>query len=380
MIAHGESYFSASYALARERFRSAAARAGAALSALELQARGPGGEPLSIDVAWRGAPDAQRVVLHTSGMHGVEAGFGAATQLAALELEAQPPAGCALVLVHVLNPYGMAWSRRVNENNVDLNRNFMLPGQAWDGAPQLYDRLERFLNPASPPGFDWFPLRALALVARHGMRAVTQAVAEGQYRHPQGLFYGGRALEPGAIAYRAWLDEHCRAARYVLALDAHTGLGRRARQTLVLEPGAGVTPSATLARALGDVLVDPARGDADYVIRGSMGAWLPHVLPAARVDFVLQEIGTSPALTVFRALREENRWHHHGSGALDHPARRALREALCPAAPAWRRSALALGIALLRAACAWAFVGSRHDEAAGGDRDARPGPAPDHGS
>lgn len=27
-------------------------------------------------------------------------------------------------MVHVLNPYGMAWLRRVNENNVDLNRNF----------------------------------------------------------------------------------------------------------------------------------------------------------------------------------------------------------------------------------------------------------------
>jgi hypothetical protein len=33
--------------------------------------------------------------------------------------------GMRCVFVHVVNPYGMAWHRRWNENNVDLNRNFM---------------------------------------------------------------------------------------------------------------------------------------------------------------------------------------------------------------------------------------------------------------
>jgi predicted deacylase len=29
-----------------------------------------------------------------------------------------------MILIHALNPYGFAWLRRVNEDNVDLNRNF----------------------------------------------------------------------------------------------------------------------------------------------------------------------------------------------------------------------------------------------------------------
>jgi hypothetical protein len=353
-----ETYFSPDYTTARERFRTAARSVGARLAALDLETRGPGGEPIAIDIAWIGEDDARRLVLQTSGMHGVEAFAGAAIQLAALSglvAPGRPPAGCALVLVHVLNPYGMAWLRRVNENNVDLNRNFRLPGEDWSEAPALYDRIHGFLNPASPPGFDWFFLRAAALALRHGVHALKQAVAAGQYRHPRGVFYGGAELQPGPRRYLEWLQSHCGKAQYVFALDVHTGLGPWTEQTLVLEPGVGVTPAGTLARALGSMLIDPAQGEAAYVIRGSMGGWLPRTLPAARVDFVLQELGTYPPFKIFRALREENRWHHYGQATLDHPSKRELLEALCPASPAWRNRAVERGIALLRAACEWAF-------------------------
>ena len=33
--------------------------------------------------------------------------------------------GLRQVFVHALNPYGFAWDRRVTEDNVDLNRNFV---------------------------------------------------------------------------------------------------------------------------------------------------------------------------------------------------------------------------------------------------------------
>ncbi len=70
---------------------------------------------------------------------------------------------------------------------------------------------------------------------------------------------------------------------------------------------------------------------------------------------MLQEIGTLPPLAVLSALREENRCHHYGSAGPLHPAKLALREALCPAAPAWRRHAVERGLQLLRAAAAWTF-------------------------
>jgi hypothetical protein len=348
-------FFSPDYATARERFRAAARAAGATLDELALAARGPRGEALTIDIARLGAREAARVLVHTSGVHGVEAFAGSAVQLAALAAPPPLPADGALVLVHVLNPYGMAWLRRANESNVDLNRNFLGPGERYAGAPALYARLDPLLNPPTPPASDHFLPRLVLFALRHGMKALRQAIAQGQYDYPRGLFYGGAALAAGPALYLDWLRRHLGEARYVFALDLHTGLGPRGEQTLILEPGVAATPAAALARALGARLLDPAAGGAAYTIRGGMGSALPRALPAARLDFVLQEIGTCSPLRVIRALREENCWHLHGGGTLEHPAKRALLEALCPQSPRWRARALALGTGLLRAAARFAF-------------------------
>lgn len=355
MIQQSETHFSTDYATARGRFRSAALAAGATLDALALDARGPGGEELTIDIARIGAWKAQRILLHTCGVHGVEAFAGSAVQLAALAEPPVVPDGCALVLVHVLNPYGMAWLRRANENNVDLNRNFLSPGDRREGASALYSRLDRLLNPPSAAGPDGYPLRLAAAVLRHGFAALKQAIAEGQYEFPRGLFYGGTALEAGSRLYLDWLRRNQSGAGYLFALDLHTGLGRHGKETLILEPGVGATPVAELERALGRRLADPAAGQASFRIRGGMGRALPAALHGRRVDFLLQEIGTRSPLAVLRALREENRWHQYGTGGLAHRSKRSLREALNPVAVNWRRRAVEHGLSLLRGAAAWTF-------------------------
>jgi hypothetical protein len=126
----------------------------------------------------------------------------------------------------------------------------------------------------------------------------------------------------------------------------------------LLEAGAGATAKSRLSAALGRALIDVIHdGGVAYEIRGGMGAMLPQVLPGVALDFVLQELGTYPPLVVFHALREENRWHHYGSGGLEHPAKRRLLERLCPVAPHWRRQILARGTGLARAAAGWAFTG-----------------------
>jgi hypothetical protein len=244
----------------------------------------------------------------------------------------------------------MAWLRRVNENNVDLNRNFLLRGESWGGAPAAYRAIDATLNPASPPSRDFFLLRAQLLAVRHGFRALRQAVAEGQYEFPRGLFYGGRELQEGPRRLLAWISEHLKHTRHLFVLDVHTGLGRWGEELLFGESGPAATGTAALERELDRRF---AGGGADtYRIRGGMGARLAQELPHAAFDFILQELGTYPALTVLHALREENRWHHYGDGSLDHPARQRLREALCPQDAAWRRSAIARGVGLAHAAAA----------------------------
>ncbi len=351
--------FAPDYAAARERFRAAALRAGATLDALPLSARGPRDENLSIDIAWLGARQPRHAVLQVTGVHGVEAFAGSAAQLALLAAPPQLPADGALVLLHVLNPYGMAWLRRANEHNVDLNRNFHLDSGIWTGAPPLYKRLDALLNPASPPARDAFALRLAAAGLRHGVHAVRQAIAHGQHRYPRGLFYGGAELQPGPRLFIDWLQAQLGTAERLFVIDMHTGLGPQGKDTLILEPGVGSASAATLQAALQRPLTGGSAAPAAYTVRGSLGAALPRLLPETRIEFVLQEIGTWPPLRVIGALRDENRWHHYGDGGIDHPAKRCLLEALCPAASAWREAAATLGAGLVQRAAAWQFADAR---------------------
>jgi len=353
-------HFSPDYATARERFRRAAAAAGAQIDSLALSARGPADEPLTIDIAWLGAAHARRVLLHTSGIHGVEAYAGSAVQLALLDQPPELSAGNALALVHVLNPYGMAWLRRANEANVDLNRNFLGTGETWSGAPPLYATLDPLLNAKAPPRPDAFLLRMLMLASRHGYRPVKQAIAQGQYDFPRGLFYGGAQLEAGPRLFLDWLERRVSTAKTVLAIDVHTGLGRWARDTLFAEPGRD-TPqglAAALGSALVDTHVDPS---AAYPIHGALAQGIRATLGARVAHCVLQEFGTYSILKVISALRDENRWHFYGTRDPRHPVKIALQEALCPASPSWRNRVVARGTAAARGGMKWLTQQERDD-------------------
>jgi len=70
-----------------------------------------------------------------------------AVQLARSTTFRELPADAALILVHVLNPFGMTYLRRGNENNVDLNRNFFFGIDGWRGVADEYAALDDFLNP-----------------------------------------------------------------------------------------------------------------------------------------------------------------------------------------------------------------------------------------
>src|SRR5581483_9504704 len=183
-------FFSSDYFIARKRFRQMVPAAGGQLETIAIDAKGPGGEDLGIDIGWFGSTTPKRVLLHASGLHGVEGFGGSAIQFQFLDSMPAVPRETAFILVHILNPYGMAWFRRFNENNVDLNRNFV-PDGLYEGAPPAYVQLDSFLNPPRPPSFDCFTLKAVGLIVRYGMPALKQAVVGGQYEFPKGLFFGG---------------------------------------------------------------------------------------------------------------------------------------------------------------------------------------------
>ena len=348
-------YFSSDYFTARSRFRQKVETAGGQLKALEVDVEGPGGEDLTIDIAWFGAEQPRRVLLHSSGLHGVEGFAGSAVQLQFLDSMPAIPDDAAIVLVHILNPYGMAWLRRVNEGNVDLNRNFLGPDEDYVGAPEAYEKLDSFLNPRSPPSMDFFLIQAVWLIARYGMPTLKQTVAGGQYKYPKGLFFGGKRLQQGPVKCRGYIAERLATAEHVVAIDVRTGLGKYGEDTLLVE----AKDYKTLRNMLGERVkpLDPKQSPA-YRIRGEYHLMIPRVLPQAKVYFAGQEFGTYSSIKVLHALREENRWHHYGNGSVDHATKHRVKEVFGPEDETWRRSVLARGKELLEQAVKLTFTHS----------------------
>ena len=357
---HGPACFSEGYYTARSRFLDAAAAIQWATESIPIAASGPAGEPLFIDVARSDAtasplhPGADPTLLVTSGVHGVEGFFGSAVQLAALQRFArQPlPERIRMVFVHSVNPYGFAWLRRVNEANLDPNRNFLLPGETYGGAPPLYPKLDSLLNPKRPPSrFDPFLLRAIGCIARHGMPALQQAIAAGQYVFPQGLFYGGKQRSRSAEIFEQHWADWIAGSRWFMHLDFHTGLGKRGLYKLLADHEFSSDEQAFLQTCFGTEAIEQENDSGQarhYRPRGSLGLWGHHHASAEHYLYLCAEFGTYGPLSVLRGLRAENQSHHWtrstDAGVPPHPdtcpSKQRLKELFCPADPTWRKQSL----------------------------------------
>ena len=345
-------YFSKTYAAARARFIAMASAAGGTIDEINLDEMDPDGSPLAIEIAWFGAEHPERVLIHSSGIHGVEGFAGSAVQLALLDTPFEIPQDAALVMVHCLNPYGMAWLRRVNEHNVDLNRNFILDAEQRSGAADAYRALDSLLNPKRlGAGPDLFYARALQSILKYGMPALRQAVAEGQYEYPEGLFYGGKEFEQGPLLYLGWLSLRLKSVRRVIALDVHTGLGKWGDEALYLRTGRDTgEEAAQLGKDLGRKLLTDAASHGAYEIRGMLSDLFGMLQPSPDWSFILQEFGTYPALRVINSLRLENYWHLHQKVGIDHWSKQHLKRMLFPEDTTWRNSVVERGVSLCRSA------------------------------
>ncbi|MCG8585289.1 MAG: M14 family metallopeptidase [Pirellulales bacterium] len=354
-MSHNGTPYSPDYSTARRRILAACKRQGLTLVEFRHAVRSPSGDELWTDVARLGSADAERLVVLSSGLHGVEGFFGSAVQLAVLDAFENAkivlPDGVAVVMIHALNPWGFAWLRRTDSHNIDSNRNFLLDGERYDGCSEGYRQLNALLNPPAPPArFELFQLRAAWHVLRQGLPAVKQAVAGGQYEYDKGLFFGG--FTPGAVKQMlaAELAEWIGAARRVVHFDFHTGLGTWATYKLLFDYEPKQTEYDWLAGRFGtERLGGMDSGGVAYESRGGIGRWLRAQLPDIEYLPLCAEFGTYSPLSVLRALRAENQAHHWSRSPVnhDHWTKRAIVEAFCPADPRWRERCLSQAVALV---------------------------------
>ena len=359
-------YFSTDYFTARSKFITATNLHNGRLKSYQIDAEVPLAEELTIDVASFGNPDASKALVISSGLHGVEGLFGSAVQLATIDrylATQQLPADTKIVIIHMLNPFGCACYRRWNEDNIDLNRNFLGANEIYAGAPLAYHSLDSFLNPPSSPSrFEPFLFKSLALISRYGMSALKSTLPVGQYDFPKGLFFGGSAPAQTQRILTAHLRSWLGKAQQVIHLDLHSGLGKWGTYQLFAEMNQNTPRYQWLAEhfvglgaAAENRLVALDSGDLVYQPRGTFGQWCKNEFRDLSYDFLLAEFGTYPILRVLKALRAENRAHWWGK--VDDKsyawAKQELLEAFVPQNSQWRQTTLNLGVDLCLAAINW---------------------------
>lgn len=336
-------YYAGTYSEAREKFLATARAARARLTAYALpDVRGPQNEPLTVDVAALGPGEPESLLLLVSATHGVEGFCGSGCQIGYLVdrlYDALPPR-TGTILIHALNPYGFAWYRRVDENNIDLNRNFRdfskpLPSSS------AYEVLHDWLVPVEWDG----PSRRAADVALqqylkdHGMPAFQEAVSGGQYTRPTGLFYGGTGESWSNTTFRRIIEDHLAPTVKKLALfDFHTGLGPAGygEPIYVGQPDDGFE---RVKKWYGPEVTSTDKGtSASAMVTGALPDAFHSMASGLQVTHLSLEYGTRPILEVLTALRADH-WLHavpDRQTPLREQIERQMRDAFYVDTPAWK--------------------------------------------
>ncbi len=339
--------FADTYRQSRERFLAAAGEAGATLSSFRHPyATGPDGGALYVDLARLGSPDARQALLCVSGTHGIEGYTGSACQVQLLRSGDAPPTDTSLLLLHTLNPFGVAHRRRVNEDNIDLNRNFVdhrtpprnlryptlhgaLVPEDWDGPARAGADLE---------------IQRLAMDPEWGVRGVQAAITYGQWTHPTGLFYGGEAPAWSHQILRAVATGELRGHARVAYVDLHTGLGEWGRGEPIFRGGSGADARRRALDWYGDALTFSEDGSSSSTpLDGNTARAVAESLtPEQELTAITLEFGTLDGLRVLDALRADN-WLYQQtapSPELRSTIKESISAAFYPIDEQWRHAVL----------------------------------------
>ena len=335
-------HFSQSYGEARAKFRAAATKAGAQLSQNLHPLKGPGDIEIATDIARFGPASARQVLGIGSGTHGVEGYCGSGVQTALLSsgFAENLPADTALVFIHAINPWGFAWGRRVNEDNVDLNRNFLDHSKAHPENPG-YEDIYDAVNPAAltEDAINAGRAKMKAYSDAHGPAALQYALTGGQYAYPEGVQFGGVKPVWSNTSLRQIIQREMSKADQIVYIDIHSGLGPRGFGE-VISTAAETDPAyLRMHDWWGDIVHSTqAASSVSSNVPGSITEVFGQELKGRDVAPCGLEFGTVAMNLVAAALVADN-WLHRNGGH-DNPAapaiKRQIRDAFYVDADDWK--------------------------------------------
>lgn len=183
----------------------------------------------------------ENLICISTGVHGIEAYIGAVMVevFIAEILDSIDTTNTGVVIVSNVNPYGVKYARRFNENNIDLNRNFIIDWNTFDiSINKDYPLVVDFLEPTKPIKnyFDneiYFYSKLANQAITNGVATVTNALVGGQYEYPEGVYYGGTEDSASTVYLKRIFNEIVN-SNYdtILYFDIHSGYGSRYDMTI----------------------------------------------------------------------------------------------------------------------------------------------------
>jgi len=303
--------------------------------------------------------DTSKLLVLTSGVHGVEGFSGSAVQQMFMKelLTTGVIEDMGILLIHAINPFGFKYERRVTENNVDLNRGSETDPSLFEQKNPGYTELYNLVNPAGKASVgslrhQFFHLIAIKEMLRASMSVLRQAILLGQYEYPEGLYFGGLEFEPQIDSLTRILPGLFEPYETILEIDLHTAYG--ARRVLHLFPNPVDDPEikAKTESVFEGKHIDWGDSDDFYTISGGFAAdFMGRMNPKALYLYMVFEWGTFDSQKTFGSLKSIQRIIIENQGAQygyknqkqEEKIKEIHRELYYPSSPAWRSELIETG-------------------------------------
>ena len=318
------------------------------------------GDNLYIDNVYLPSSDKKtNLIVLTTGVHGME-GYIGSVMLDVFFEEIYPTidtTNTGILIVANVNPYGMKYMRRYNENNVDLNRNFI---EDWDNFDRTsnkdYPKVVEFLQPTGRIGNAlWHEVGFYLSLAKEaiftGAGTISDALLTGQYEYEYGVYYGGNGDEI-STAYLKGVFADCISSEYenIVHVDIHSGYGPRYNMVIFNSVQDPTTEAEAKAMFGYDYIIATDSEDfyetfgdtTDYFYRLAKSSGTESTLYSTCFEFGTIGDGFIDSILSLKYTVDENRQHWYPSYSLITPeiVKQNYYELFYPTETEWRQKTI----------------------------------------
>lgn len=226
-------YFSGTYEESRKKFLNLVKNG--IISSFQID------KDLFTDYAFFESKKKKNIVILVSWTHGIEWYIWSAVQQ--LFIEKYFPKindETSVVMIHALNPYGMKHFKRINKNNIDLNRAFLKNLEEYtendEETKKIFDKISAKLIPNRKRKSHLFEIIAFYLnsvyfILKYWLKKVKQVAGiKWQYHNSKSLQYGGlvnNQKEKEVVLYQDFLNKISKKFNNLIVIDLHSGMPRK---------------------------------------------------------------------------------------------------------------------------------------------------------